>query len=327
MTGLRTPRGRCLTPRAFLLYVVVALMGIPELAHAMVFNITYDSSTVGAPADFFTAFNYAANFYQSAFTDPVTINVQVGWGQINGGSLAPGDLGQSETFQQGLYTYGQMKTALIDDAKTASDALVIANLPVSYPVSGTNFVMSNAEAKALGLLGGNQTGLDGYVGFNSNASFTFDPNNRAVSGKYDFIGLAGHEISEVMGRYGLGQNGASSGRFSPIDLFRYSSAAVLDTTPANGDYFSIDSGITNINTYNGTGGGDLSDWAGLTLDPYNAFLTSGKQLSESPGDMTLMDVIGWDLATPEPGTFSLVLIGVAGLALRRTRVRASGSVH
>ena len=327
MTGLRTARGRCLTAGAFLLYVIAALLGIPEAAHALVFNITYDSSTAGAPADFFTAFNYAANFYQSAFSDPVTINVQVGWGQINGGSLTPGDLGQSLTFQQGFYTYSQMKTALIGDAKTDSDALAVANLPVSYPVSGSNFVMSNAEAKALGLLAGNATALDGFIGFDSTASFTFDPNNRAVSGKYDFIGLAGHEISEVMGRYGLGQNGASSGRFSPIDLFRYSSAGVLDTTPANGDYFSIDSGITNINTYNGTGGGDLSDWAGLTLDPYNAFLTPAQQLSESPGDMTLMDVIGWDLATPEPGTFSLVFIGVAGLTLRRTRARASGSVH
>ena len=327
MTKTRIAHARCLTTGALFVCMIVTVLGMPRSAHAMVFNITYDSSTAGAPADFFTAFNYAANFYQSAFSDPVTINVQVGWGQINGGSLAPGDLGQSETFQQGFYNYGQMKTALITDAKTASDALAVANLPVSYPVSGTNFVMSNAEAKALGLLGGNQTGLDGYVGFDSNAAFTFDPNNRAVAGKYDFIGLAGHEISEVMGRYGLGQNGASSGRFSPIDLFRYSSPATLDTTPANGDYFSIDSGITNINTYNGTGGGDLSDWAGLTLDPYNAFLTSGKQLSESPGDMTLMDVIGWDLATPEPGTFSLVFIGVAGLTLRRARVRASGRIH
>jgi hypothetical protein len=26
-------------------------------------------------------------------------------------------------------------------------------------------------------------------------SFTFDPNNRAVPGKYDFIGIAEHEIS------------------------------------------------------------------------------------------------------------------------------------
>ncbi|HEX5243120.1 MAG TPA: NF038122 family metalloprotease [Tepidisphaeraceae bacterium] len=320
MTGLRTVRGRCLTAGASLLYLIVVLLGTPRSARALVFNITYDSSTVGAPANFFTAFNYTANFYEGAFSDPVTINLQVGWGLINGQPLNPGNLGQSLTYQQGFYTYDQVKTALVNDAKTPSDAIAVANLPLVYPVSGTNFVMSNAEAKALGLLAGNATDLDGYVGFKSSgASYTFDPNNRAVSGEYDFIGLAAHEITEIMGRYGLGQNGASSGRFSPIDLFRYSSVGALDTTPANGAYFSIDSGITNINTFNGTGGGDLSDWLGLTLDPYNAGLTAGKQLSESPGDMTEMDAIGWDLAIPEPATFSLVLLGIAPLVLARRR--------
>jgi hypothetical protein len=70
--------------------------------------------------------------------------------------------------------------------------------------------MSNAEAKALGLLAGNATGIDGYVGFNNSANYTFNPNNRAVAGEYDFIGLALHEITEVMGRYGVTQNGCGA---------------------------------------------------------------------------------------------------------------------
>lgn len=49
-----------------------------------------------------------------------------------------------------------------------------------------------------------------------------------------------------VGRYGLGQNGASSGRYSPLDLFRYTLPGVPDLVPENGDYFSIDGGRTAI---------------------------------------------------------------------------------
>jgi len=321
MGRLRTPFRRRAAAGASLILVAGVMVVAPRPVRALTFNLTYDSSTSGAPVGFVTAFNDAISFYQTRFTDPVTINLHVGWGEIDGNSLNPGNLGQSLTNQQGLYTYAQVQNALESDSKSASDAMAIANLPVSYPISGTNFVMSNAEAKALGLLAGNASGIDGYVGFNSSANFTFDPNNRAIPGGFDFIGLAGHEITVVMGRYGLGQNGASSGRFSPIDLFRYSAPGVLDTSPANGTYFSIDGGITNINTFNGTGGGDLSDWKGLTLDPYNSGLAISTQLNESPGDLTEMDAIGWDAAVPEPASVGLTVVLAGGLLARRRHSR------
>ena len=279
------------------LFLVLGLNS--PLAPALTFNLTYDSSTTNAPAAFFSAFQYAINFYQTNYTDPITINLQVGWGQINGQSLSPGNLGQSSTFQRS-YTFSQIKSAFSTDAKSASDATALAHLPVTDPTGGAPWVMSTAQAKAFGLLAGNATGLDGYIGFNTNAAFTFDPNNRAISGKYDFIGLASHAITEIMGRYGLGQNGASSGRYSPIDLFRYLSAGTLDLVPTNGAYFSIDGGATVINTFNGTGGGDLSDWAGATVDPYNHNITIGRKLVESPGDIIEMDVLGYDLAVGQP---------------------------
>src|SRR5215813_1102212 len=73
----------------------------------------------------------------------------------------------------------------------------------------------------------------GWVGFNRTESYTFDPNNRAVTGAFDFFGAADHEITEVMGRYGFGQNGGG-GRDSPIDLFRYFSPGVRDLAAAYG---------------------------------------------------------------------------------------------
>jgi hypothetical protein len=294
--------------------LVVALAAFAPSARAgLNFNLTFDASVAGAPAGFMTAFNSAIQFYEATYTDPITINMHVGWGEINGQALNPGDLGQSLTNQQGFFTYNQIKAALTADAKSSADLQSVANLPATYP--SNNFVMSNAEAKALGLLAGNATGIDGWVGFDSTAPYTFDPNNRAVSGEFDFIGLAEHEISEVMGRYGLGQNGAATGRFSPIDLFRYTSPGVLDMTPENGAYFSINNGNTVINTYNGTGGGDLSDWKGNTLDSYNASLNSGVEEPVSAGDITLMDVLGYDLAVAAPEPASITLLAWAGLTL------------
>ncbi len=298
--------------------VLTGLLFIPASLRATFFNLTFDASTANAPAAFFTAFNDAAQLYEGAYSDPITINLHVGWGEIGGGNLNPGDLGQSSTVQQGIYSYAAVRNALANDASSAIDAAALSHLPASDPTQGASFVMSNAEAKALGLLAGNASSIDGFVGFNSQASYTFDPQNRAVAGKYDFIGLASHELSEIMGRYGLGQNGAPSGLYSPIDLFRYSSPGVLDPTPANGAYFSIDGGATAINTFNGTGGGDLSDWTGLTPDSYNAFLTPGEELDVTPGDLTVMDVLGYDPATtavPEPTSAGLLSCAFAGLVL------------
>jgi len=313
--------------RAVLGFLIFAAV-LPPSARALTFNLSYDSSTASAPSGFFTAFQDAIDFYQNTYDNPITINMDVGWGEIDGRSLNPGDLGQSQTDQQGFYSYSQIVTALANNDTSAADATAFANLPATYPVANAQFVMANAEAKAYGLLAGNASGIDGWVGFDSAATYTFDPNNRSVAGEYDFVGLADHEISEVMGRYGLGQNGASSGRYSPIDLFRYLSAGNLDTVPANGAYFSINGGSTVINTYNGTGGGDLSDWAGATLDSYNHGLSSGQEEPVSAGDVTLMNVLGYNLtAVPEPSAVVLFSFGVLTLGcLRRYGKKTKSAV-
>ena len=306
----------------FLLSVLGALLGpVQPSAQALSFHLTFDNSATLAPAGFLPAFNSALQFYATTFTDPITINLQVGWGTINNQTLnPPGALGESFATGPGFFTYGQVKATMAGDAQSAADQTSVANMPATDPTGGAIFTMSNAEGKALGLVSANAPGIDGYVGFNSTAAFTFDPNNRAVPNEYDFIGVAEHEISEVLGRFGLGQNGAASGRYSPIDLFRYSSPGVLDLVPANGAYFSIDGGTTVINTFNGTAGGDLSDWAGATVDSFNESPTIGVQMGVSAGDITVMDVIGYNVAVPEPTTLTLLGIGgfvVSVIALRR----------
>ncbi len=264
-------------------------------ASALTFNLTYDTSTNSAPSGFLTAFNGAIQFYETNLTDPITINLQVGWGEVAGQNLTPGFLGQSSANQPGFFQYSTVKSALISDGKSASDLISIANMLANYPISNATFKVSRRRARRVGMIAGDAAGIDGAVGFDSTAPFTFDPNNRAVMNKYDFIGVAEHEISEVMGRFGLGSNAAGP-LYTPLDLFRYTSPGVLDTAPENGVYFSINGGGTVINTFNGTGGGDLSDWAGATIDSYNASLVAGQILPVSAGDMIAMDVIGYDVA-------------------------------
>jgi peptidoglycan hydrolase-like protein with peptidoglycan-binding domain len=304
---------------------LAAMAGVAPPARALVFDVTYDPSVVSAPAAFQTAFQDAINLYQTTYTDPITINIDVGWGEVDGNPLNPGNLGQSRTNQPGNFTYSQVRNALISDAKSAADFQAISTLGVTDPTGGRAFRMSDAEAKALGLRAANAPGIDGWVGFSNTASYTFDPNNRAVAGEFDFIGVAEHEIAEVMGRYGMTQNGCGMTLCdSPIDLFRYTSPGNFDLNPENGSYFSIDSGHTKINTFNGTGGGDLSDWLGLTPDAFNHSLSRGQEEPFTVGDEILMDVIGYDPAVvPEPATLPLLAVPlITLLALRRRPIQA-----
>ena len=75
-------------------------------------NLIYDSSTTNAPAGFAAAMNYVVNFFDTVFTNPVTINIAVGWGEIAGQPLSCGAPGESETAASLGYTYSQIKNGL-----------------------------------------------------------------------------------------------------------------------------------------------------------------------------------------------------------------------
>jgi hypothetical protein len=308
--------------------MVLLLAGYASLvsgpSDALVFDISYDTSVANAPSGFIPAFTYAVNTLTSTYDDPITITMNVGWNEIAGGPLDSGNIGQSMTTQPGTISYSDVRAALINDATSPADMLAISGLPVADPTGGRPFVMSTAESSALGL--SSSGGFNGWVGFSSAVGWTFDPNNRAVPGAYDFIAVAEHELTHVMGRYGMTQNGCG-GCLSPIDLFRYFAPGVRDFVPSGRAYFSIDGGVTSINFFHAPLGGDLSDWIGNTPDAFNALISSNEEQPFSPGDMTLVDVLGYDPVAPVPEPTSMAILGVSVVGFAFFRYAGRGALQ
>jgi hypothetical protein len=288
------------------------LLAIP--AHAtLTFNVTYSSATQALPQfnqtgfNIQTAVNYVTNEYSGLFSDNITLNFTV--------DVMTGGLGMSSTPLQSS-SYAQIKTALTNDSKSADDASFVASLPVASPTAN-NWWMAFAEAKALGLRGATDVASDGTYQFNDTVLYTFDPGNRQVAGEFDFIGVTEHEFSELMGRIpGLGASIGGSPANLPFDLARFTGNNVRSfANPGSGVYFSVNNGATDLRDYN-SGGGDAQDWSGLTAtDPFNASTATNQGHVLSSVDIRAMDILGFDLAAPEPPTFGLVGVVLLGVGL------------
>ncbi|MBI3431473.1 MAG: hypothetical protein HY018_04575 [Hydrogenophilales bacterium] len=308
LCGINPSRTRLL---AAALAVASGFLSAP--AHALTFNVTYDSSVGSAPSGFQSAFQNAIGFYETSFSNPITINLNVGWGTLNGQAFT--GLGGSQAYVVDP-SYSSVRNALVGAGAPGSQTL-----PTSAP-GGMAMEISTANAKALGFnLPGPPTSTDASIGFGSSYFYDFDPSNGVTSGTYDFTGIAEHEISEAMGRF----SSLDVGKLSVQDLYRYTAPGVRDLSGTLA-YFSVDGGVTNINTFNSVAGGDIGDWAGLTVDSFNAFASSGKKLPVSAGDLTLMASLGYTAVAPvpEPSEAAFMLAGLGLLGWRyRSRHKAS----
>jgi len=271
------------------------------------FNTNFGANAAAAQA----AWIAAANILSANLQDNIHINITVD--AVAGTSV----FGQSSTFLNST-SYANLRTKLVADSKTANDATALGvggSMTVADPTGGTWWV-SRAEAKAIGLIADDLSN-DGTTTFGAGNSFTF---SGAIGvGTYDFQGVAAHEISEVMGRLGLcgGTIGSFPNSYSLVDDFSYTGAGVKATGNGAGS-FSINNGTTLLKTFNNASinGLDCRDWAPGTNDAFNQFSSSGVVNPISAVDLQVMDVIGYDFAspTPEPATLSLMALGFGLLA-------------
>jgi hypothetical protein len=269
------------------------------------FNLSWDSSVAAAPANFTSLIGSVAQFLANSLTSlgPVILNLKVGWGTLNGAALPTGALGASSNY---LYSYGSSAAAystfrsklVAASSGSVIDKQVLAGaVPSASPVGTASIYLSSSQAKALKVISGTQTSLDGFVGFAATNYL------QTSSAGYDLIGVAQHEFTEAMGRIML--SGAKIGTatvpgYTSEDLMHFTAPGVRTLT-TKGGYLSAD-GVNKLAYLNAQPSGDAADYAtptsataNLGTDALNAFASPGST-SFSSSDLFTMDALGWNFA-------------------------------
>ena len=257
--------------------------------------LTYDQAVDTLPAGFMSALNDAAEYLDALVSNNITVNVEVGYGEITQNGQSTSISSGSEGGPNGGTTlsYAQLVADLSANSSSPADATALANLPATDPSDGAGIFVSSAQEKAWGLIPANGTETDGSVGFQLNGangvSYDFDPNDRGSGNLWDFIGVAEQEITHALGR--ISGLSFDPSLWTVLDLYRYSSAGVLSHALGSAAYFSIDGGAANLGNLATV---DPSDWAGTSPNSFSFELPVGIENPVTSTDMIEMNVLGFN---------------------------------
>ncbi|WP_445193424.1 NF038122 family metalloprotease [Sphingomonas sp. Tas61C01] len=310
------------------------------------------------------AINYSSNAFASLLSNDVTVNIRYDLDldayNFLGVSGASGDGKYKETYVDMLRenaaahpenvvlseavkylekgNYGNPDLSYVG----ASSALLRAN---GFDTMGDFERYTNDDGTPVYDLYGAQLdgGLDGVISLASidEMLFGFDiPEWDGTEARlYSAINTIQHEIMHVLG--GGNSNVGSDYMMQALDMYRYAAPGTPEFTEDGSAYFSIDGGVTKIQQFSRTGT-DRNGWgpdapcstgAG-SGGPIGLFMDSTSCPNQptvtfslaSPEGIQLM-ALGWNprvAAVPEPATWSMMLVGFAGVgaALRRRRTVA-----
>ena len=273
----------------------------------MQIKFTYAPSTASAPAGFTAALAYVAGVLDALITNPITVNINVGWNEIGGVTLPSGDVAEGGPLGGIGMSYANLVAALTANANNPAARQELAFLPATAPSQIGSYYIAPAQEKAWGLLSPTATQPDGEIGFSSAYSYNFDPNNQSAAGLFGFIGIAEHEIAHALGRI------YSDG---PLELVNYSAPGVF-AKPNTGGYFSIDGGKTNLGQF--ASNNDTADWAPPSNgDAFGYLVLPGVDGVLTQVDKTLLGVLGFNISPAASSPSPVVVANTPPHSARRT---------
>ncbi len=250
--------------------------------------LSWDPSVGAAPAGFKTALQTAANMLDSQILDPITVSIQVGYGEDAGSAIQAGVLGLGSPDSYANCTYAQLQNALAAHSQNG----IASYLPATDPTQGQGFWLAGAaQAKALGIPNANAATYDGSVGFSNSVSWNYTAGAGMNASQYDLVSTALHEFTHVLGRI----NNPAPGDYTSLNLYTYASPGVLQLGSVAPAYFSIDGGNTSLNSFDMSANGDPADWSSTLTDSFG----SGGQGIAGPmsaTDWLVMESLGYKIA-------------------------------
>ncbi|MFL6375082.1 MAG: NF038122 family metalloprotease [Pyrinomonadaceae bacterium] len=313
----------------------------------LVINGVFDSSITSNAnsAAIMAAINSDIAFYQSTFSDPITVKILYRYANTfpDGSPIANGGIAVSNAEFYGA-VWASYMGSLTADSKTTNDAKAIASLPASAPSTLIRF--SSASGRAIGRStpggmcpDGTVTipppvgcNYDGIVTIVSTTPFSFS--RPVAGGTFDARAAIQHEMDEVLG-FGSGLNFNNPiVDWHPSDLFSYSAPATRNVTSTGTRYLSIDGGTTNLVGFNQVAPADYGDFAGAcphaVVHPQDAFACAGEtsDIAANSPEGILLDAIGYDLVlgtTAANVPISGRVLTSSGAGLRAARVTLQDS--